>query len=66
MTQHERNVIAASHKAYDEYAKRYAGFPVTKEALQAWHDTWHKEMEPDAAAFDENEEAMFLYGTGRL
>ena len=56
-------VIRASHLAYDAYAKKHST-PVPQAAIEAWHKTYREAL--DAADFDEAEEAMYLYGTGRM
>lgn len=64
MTQHERNVIQASRKAHEAYTALWTGPGENPAAVKAWHETYRREL--DAAEFDEDEQAMFLYGTGRL
>lgn len=64
-------ITEASHIAYTEYEKHVpkgeGGTPeAAVKALAVLKPLLAQVAQPDPAAFDEDEQAMFLYGTGRM
>lgn len=53
---------AASHQAYAAYEKAQETMSREK-AVKVFSEVYRREL--DAADFDEDEQAMFLYGTGQ-